>query len=285
MAMLSIPRNDELSDESAATLAAEIARLETLLAAFPEENPRFLATEVRLSPLQEYLREDDGERGGELALFRAKARLAAHDTRVSRRLLVTRTPPWLTAVLLSLIFPILLAILASFVNSNRQLALYREQTSHDAMRKQADLLLVQLSSIVVDATQLRDDVAFEEGSKPHEGQAEALKGTARRLHNDFAATVRLHAFDAYPELQKSQFRAYYEISALIDCLDRRVGREPSDEWRNAEKDQEVLRDATSDVPCTGNFDVNAFERFKDAVKQNVDQRIGGALFPSKPATN
>ena len=285
MAMLSTTRNDELSDESAAMLAAEIARLETLLAAFREKNPRFLATEIRQSPLHEYLHDDDGDRAGELALFRAKARLAAHDARVARRPPATRSyPPWLNAVLISFVSPIVLAILVSLFTSHRQLALYREQTSHDAMRKQADLLLGHLSSIVVDATQLRNDVAFQEGELVG-GQADALKGTATRLQNDFAATVRLHAFDAFPELQEAQLRAYYEISALIDCLDRRAGREPSGDWRNAEKDQDVLREATSDVPCTDHFDVNAFERFKDAVKQNVDQRIGGALFPSKPSTN
>jgi len=275
----------ELSDEDAAILAAEIARLATLFGSdLSNQEPTSssrpkLREEIRKGPLSKFLAEDD-DSTGQLALRRAKAELAAHDARAARRrpLQAPSRPPWLISVLTALVVPLILAIAAHFFASYQQLKLFREE----ARRRQADVLLGQLASVVTEATHLKDWVIREETYGLSPLQADLSREKAIELEQSFNAAVQLHNFEAFPDLNKADERAASEIRALQDCLQAAAGRPVKAEWRTKWKiPPDVDEAATSASPCGKNFSVEALSDFTTAVNQTIDARIGGALFPRK----
>jgi hypothetical protein len=284
-------RSDDLSSSKAAELAAEISRLETfagtnsgserhLLGSNPS-NSSLLEKEMRRGPLAPLLEDADGS--PQLALLNAKSQLAAYNARVAIEN-AAGPPPWLKTLVLALIAPLILGILippiVNLVTARQQLNLFREQKSLEASRKQADLLLSQLSGLVVKARELKDSVDYFEVEGLSQGQADRLYRKAVELEQAFRLAVQLHSFDSFPDLHKAEFLAFYEVRALEDCLYGAAGRRPSQAWRRSIGKDEVdlVRAVTSAAPCGENFDFGLFESLTSAVNSSIDSRIGGSLF-------
>jgi hypothetical protein len=278
--MTSRKQSAELADEDAAVLAAEIARLDMLFGAElwnqDSKSPSRLnlREEIHKGPLRALL--DGADPTGKLALLRAKSQLAAHDASVARR-----PPPWprrLGIVLTAVVLPLILLIAGHFFASYQQLELFREE----ARRRQADALLGQLSSLVIEATHLKDQVIRDETYEFTPLQAGLLREKVIEFEQKYNASVQLHISDDYPDLKKADERAASEIRALQDCLQAAAMRPVNDEWRRKWKlSPEVNAIATSASPCGRNFSVEALSGFMNTVNQTIDVQIGGALFPRK----
>lgn len=285
-------RSEEISSSEAAELAAEISRLETFVDARSGSERHLLGSgltsslierEMRRGPLADLLNDVEGN--PQLALLNAKSRLAAYDARVAVET-AAGNPPWLKTLVLAVLAPLILGILippmVNLLTARQQLNLFREQKSLEASRKQADLLLGQLSSLVVTARELKDSVAYFEVEGLSQGQADRLYRKAVELEQDFRLAVQLHNFDDFPDLHRAELLAFYEVRALEDCLYKAAGRRPSEDWRgDIDKGAgDLLRAVTSSSPCGENFDSGSFESLTSAVNSSIDSRIGGALFPN-----
>ena len=271
-----------MTNDSAVDLAAEIARLEALfgpegaMPALPaaSESPSVtLAGEIRRGPLARLLEETD--RTGQLALRKAKAVLAAHDARQARRR--SRYPPWMGLVLTAVISLILGIAVPPWLNL--------VTSRHDAVRKQADVLLVQLSNLVIRARELQNRVGFAEERGLIKAQADRLRREAVELEQSFGAATQLHDFRGVADLRSAELRAFFEIRALQDCLETAEGKTPKATWRQIpEVDPRLLAGASSQPPCAAAFDVAAFDDFTNAVDAEIASRIGGSLFPRRSGT-
>jgi hypothetical protein len=285
-------QGEEASSFNAADYAAEISRLEVITSATGESEQRLLGSgregsllekEMRSGPLAELLQESHGD--ANLALLRAKARLAAYNARTD---IETRrsAPPWLSQVLKLLVLPLLLGVivppLVNLFTVRQQLDLFREQKSFETKRSQADLLLGQLASLTIRARELKGSVDYFEVPELSQGQANRLYNKAVELEQDFRLAVQLHHFNSYPALHQAERSAYYELRALQDCLLKAPGRPPSASWRQGTEkvsNDEMRRAITSDKPCGDNFNTDAFGSLTSAVNHEIASRIGGSLFP------
>jgi len=227
-------QDEEPSSFNAADYAAEISRLEVITGATgkPEhpllgagQDASLLEKEMTSGPLAELLRDSDGN--ANLALLRAKARLAAYNARseIEAR---QSAPPWLGPVVKFLIVPLLLGVivppLVNLFTARQQLNLFREQKSLETNRSQAELLLGRLAALTIRARDLKGSVEYFEALGLSPAQANRLYNKTHEFEQDYRLAVQLHHFDSYPDLLKAERAAYYELRALQDCLLKASGR-------------------------------------------------------------
>jgi hypothetical protein len=277
-----MPR-DKRSDAEWTEVAAEIARLEALFGKNPivdgalipgQESPfaLTLAAEIRKGPVADFLEPNVAT--DRLALLHAKALLAAHDERKARKRF---RYPWLIPVFTFIVAPVVVGIVAPQW-------VHHLSVKHDAVRRQADMLLVQLSTMVVRARELQSDVARAEQIGINEDVADHLRGKAVEVEKSFLSAVQLHDFEGVAKLREAELRPYFELRALQECLQRAVKQTPNVGWRNDYKNYGALLVAASAAPpCATEFDVTAFDDFTTAVNIEIESRIGGSLFPRQKA--
>lgn len=289
-------KNSAPSGFSPASYAAEISRLETLIGAGvvsetflansgEEESP--LQKEMGQGPLADLLKESEDNPA--LALLKAKAQLAAYNARLGVET-GEGNPPWLRTLTIVLVIPLTIGILApsivSLIATQQQLKLFQEQKSIESTRKQADLLLSQMASLIVRARELKDSVDYFEVEGLSPGQADRLYRKAVELEHDFRSAVQFHNFDSFSDLRDAELLTYYELKSFQDCLYKEAGRDPSESWRSGLNDGDnLLRAVTSEKPCGDNFDTKAFESLTTTINNNIASRIGGALFPRQNAND
>lgn len=278
---------------SAADLAAEVSRLEALFNGAlgskeliqAKQAADLLKAEMSRGPLATLLLDADGN--AQLALLRAQSHVAADQARRHVRD-DGREPLWRAEKIVKLLFiPLVLGVLipalVNFATAQQQLNLFREQKAIDAARAQADVLLGQLSSLVIKTRELKDAVAYfgVEGMIPAD-HAGRLNLKAVELEQQFRAAVGLHSFDAVPEVREAQLIAFYELRALQDCLRKSAGETPSGKWRRdvAASDQKLLATATSDEPCSSNFNAAAFETFAGTVNRAIEEPYRRLALPA-----